>query len=501
MPRFNDSNLTGTSFNIPYFNAISANKDMTLSPTFFSNESLLLQTEFREVNKSNNHNLDFSFFSDARSSKRETKSHFFSNSSFQLDMDNFESSNININLQNVSNDTFLKSYKLKSPLIESETLLHSFIEFNSSNDETSFNISSEVYEDLSKGESDRYEYILPSFDFIKNIYSEKNETGFFSIESKGYQKQNDTNINETSLINNLYFNSYSQTTNKGFRNSYVGLIRNVNANVEGSNNDSKKETKLLSALMYEMTFPVIKKMAKYDNIFTPILSMRFSPDKTRNIKDLERRIDTSNVYSIDRLSVDNSIEGGASVTLGSSFKKINKLDKTLLSFDLATTFRDVKDEGIPLTTTMGDTQSDFIGKIDFSPNNILNLSYDFSYDNSLKHSNYDSINAEFNVNNFVTSFEFLEENNLIGSETYIANKSRLNFSKDKSISFATRRNRKTNLTEYYDLMYEYKNDCLVAAIQYKKEFYNDRDLKPEEQLFFSISIIPFSETKGPNLSK
>ena len=502
MPRINDSNLTGTSFNIPYFNAISANKDMTLSPTFFSNESLLLQTEYREVNKSNNHNLDFSFFSDSsKSSKRETKSHFFTNSSFQLDMDNFESSNININLQNVSNDTFLKTYKLKSPLIESETLLHSFIEFNGSNDETSFNISSEVYEDLSKSKSDRYEYILPNFDFTKNVYSEKNETGFFSIESKGYQKQNDTNIKETSLINNLYFNSYSQTTNKGFRNSYVGLIRNVNANVEGSNNESKKETKLLSALMYEMTFPVIKKMAKYDNIFTPILSMRFSPDKTRNIKDLERRINTSNVYSIDRLGVDNSVEGGASVTLGSNFKKVNKLDKTLLSFDLATTFRDVKDEDMPLTTTMGDTQSDFIGKIDFSPNNILNLSYDFSYDNNLKHSNYDSINAEFSVNNFVTNFEFLEENNLIGSETYIANTSKLNFSKDKSISFATRRNRKTNLTEYYDLMYEYKNDCLVAAIQYKKEFYNDRDLKPEEQLFFSITIIPFSETKGPNLSK
>ena len=293
----------------------------------------------------------------------------------------------------------------------------------------------------------------------------------------------------------------SHHTDKGFRNNYVGLIKNVNANVEGSNNESKKETKLLSSLMYEMTFPVIKKMEKYDNIFTPILSMRFSPNKTRNIKDLERRINTSNVYSIDRLGVDNSVEGGASVTLGSNFKKVNKLDKTLLSFDLATTFRDVKDEGIPLTTTMGDTQSDFIGKIDFNPNNILNLSYDFSYDNNLKYSNYDSINAEFNVNNFVTNFEFLEENNLIGSETYIANKSRLNFGKDKSISFATRRNRKTNLTEYYDLMYEYKNDCLVAAIQYKKEFYNDRDLKPEEQLFFSITIIPFSETKGPNLSK
>ena len=502
IPRFNESNLTGTSFNIPYFNAISANKDMTISPTFFSNESVLLQTEYREVNKANKSNLDFSFFSDSsKSSNRETKSHFFSSSSFQLDMDNFDSSKIDINLQSASNDTYLKNYKIKSPLIESETLLHSFIRFNGSNDETSFNITSEVYEDLSKKRSDRYEYILPNFDFIKNIYPEKNDSGYFSIESKGFKKQNETNINETSLINNLYFNSYFQTTNKGFRNSYVGLIRNVNIDKENSNNNSQKETKLLSALMYEMTFPVIKKMDKYDNIFTPILSMRVSPNKTRNIRDFDRKINIDNVYSIDRLGVDNSIEGGASVTLGSSFKKIDKSDKTLLSFDLATTFKDVKDEDLPLTTTMGDKHSDFIGKINFTPNNILNLSYDFSYDNNLKHSNFDSLKAEFSVNNFVTNFEFLEENNLIGSASYLANKSKLNFSKDKSISFGTRRNRKTNLTEYYDLIYEYKNDCLVAAIQYKKEFYNDVGLKPEEQLFFSITIVPFSETKGPNLNK
>ena len=29
------------------------------------------------------------------------------------------------------------------------------------------------------------------------------------------------------------------------------------------------------------------------------------------------------------------------------------------------------------------------------------------------------------------------------------------------------KNRKINLTEYYDLVYEYKNDCLKAGIKYK----------------------------------
>ena len=48
--------------------------------------------------------------------------------------------------------------------------------------------------------------------------------------------------------------------------------------------------------------------------------------------------------------------------------------------------------------------------------------------------------------------------------------------KQNFISFRTRKNREIDLTEYYDLIYEYKNDCLVAGIKYNKTYYNDRDL-------------------------
>ena len=67
------------------------------------------------------------------------------------------------------------------------------------------------------------------------------------------------------------------------------------------------------------------------------------------------------------------------------------------------------------------------------------------------------------------------------------------------ISFNTRRNRKINLTEYYDLVYEYKNDCLKASVEYKKTFYDDVDLDPDENIFFSITIIPFGSLNTPNL--
>ena len=41
----------------------------------------------------------------------------------------------------------------------------------------------------------------------------------------------------------------------------------------------------------------------------------------------------------------------------------------------------------------------------------------------------------------------------------------------------------------------------MAAIEYNKDYYSDRDLKPEENVFFKLTIIPFGETKSPNLIK
>jgi len=42
------------------------------------------------------------------------------------------------------------------------------------------------------------------------------------------------------------------------------------------------------------------------------------------------------------------------------------------------------------------------------------------------------------------------------------------------------------------LVYEYKNDCLTAAIKYNKTFYEDKDLKPTENLFFTITLFPLT---------
>ena len=59
-------------------------------------------------------------------------------------------------------------------------------------------------------------------------------------------------------------------------------------------------------------------------------------------------------------------------------------------------------------------------------------------------------------------------------------------------SFETRQNREMDLAEYYNLIYEYKNDCLIAGVKYNKTYYEDGDLKPTENIMFTISLFPLT---------
>ena len=63
---------------------------------------------------------------------------------------------------------------------------------------------------------------------------------------------------------------------------------------------------------------------------------------------------------------------------------------------------------------------------------------------------------------------------------------------NEKLSIKGKRNLISNSAEYYDLSYQYKNDCLTAALKFNKSFYQDNDLRPTEDLFFSITLIPLT---------
>ena len=75
---------------------------------------------------------------------------FFSKSTYISETKYFDFTEINFELQSTSNDNYLKTYDLNSPIINSQNTLSSKLSFEGSNEDLDFNISTEIYEDLSK---------------------------------------------------------------------------------------------------------------------------------------------------------------------------------------------------------------------------------------------------------------------------------------------------------------------------------------------------------------
>ena len=120
---------------------------------------------------------------------------------------------------------------------------------------------------------------------------------------------------------------------------------------------------------------------------------------------------------------------------------------------MASVFRNEANDDLPIKSSIGRKTSDLVGNFKIIPNEHINFDYNFSIDNNLDRSNYDSIKTNFSLNNFATSFEYLEENNFIGNESYITNETSYSFSDQKKLKFSTRKNKKTDLTEFYNLIY------------------------------------------------
>ena len=148
--------------------------------------------------------LDFSVMNE---SGLANKSHFFSNSFRKLNFSNFDDSELSLKIEQTSNDTYLKAYKIESPIIKDTSLLESSLSVSAYRDDLSFDASFQVYEDLTKENSDRYEYIFPSYSLFKQLDNKTNINGNFLFNSSGYLKNYDTNIYDKVLINDLIFNS------------------------------------------------------------------------------------------------------------------------------------------------------------------------------------------------------------------------------------------------------------------------------------------------------
>ena len=111
--------------------------------------------------------------------------------------------NLNISFQDVSNDKYLKLYKIKSNLVDYNIdTLESSINFSHQNDDMFLGIDAIVYETMKENYEDKYEYIFPEITLDKNLFNDE-KFGSLELLSNLKVRSYDTNKFENFFANDF----------------------------------------------------------------------------------------------------------------------------------------------------------------------------------------------------------------------------------------------------------------------------------------------------------
>jgi len=516
-PQFNNSKTLGSSLHVPYFKTLGLDKDLTIKPTFFEKltsfekDKYILQSEFRKKSKDSFVIADLGFLRDykpLKDNKTKNVNHLFLDYTKDLNDQDYTDSKIEVQIEKVTNDTYLKVFQNNlqntNVLPDSQTTMNSNIKLYIDKIDQNFTTGIDVYEKLGIKHSDRYQYVLPYYDLSKNLTNilEANTLeGSLNFYSSGSNTLSNTNNLQTKVVNDLNYSSKNFISNLGFKNNYSLYIKNLN--LVGKNDPTYSSSAQIDGMgifKVDTVFPLMRSDKISKQTLTPKISFRINPEnKMDDFSQTSSIIDTNNVFDINRLGISNDFETGKSLTLGLEYK-FDKLEKDnfknqkdkYIEFKLATVVRDQNEKNISKKSTLNRKNSNLFGSINSELFENISLTYDFSLDNDLETLNSNSISSEISLNNFVTSFKFIEQSDEIGTSHILSNTTEYRYDDYNSFKFSTRRNKEISLTEYYDLSYEYKNDCLTAALKFNKTFYSDKDLTPTEDLFVSITLIPLT---------
>ena len=506
-PQLNRSKTLGTSFYLPYYHVISENKDFTFKPQIFDSEIEMFQNEYRQVNKNSSFIADFGITKGYQSSlfgsKRNSIGHFFGKFNIDLNFEDYITSKFNIFLESVTNDTFLKVFQnnfIKTSLKpKSNNSLSSGFEMILDHKNFNFDTGMKAYETLSGKESDRYQYNFPYYNF-SNSFDNNLLNGSFSFSSSGENVLNNTNILKTSIDNSLTYNSTDYFSNLGIKNNFGIHFKNLNTVAKNHlTYKSNLQTQLMSIFEARSEFPLIKDTNNFSETITPTISFRINPGQMKSLK--ARSVNIDNIFSINRLGLSDAYEKGKSITMGINYKKSKNNDKNIsytnlediekyFEVKLAGVLRDVEEDKISSSSTLNRRASNLFGSITNNMSDKIQLKYNFAIDNDLTTFEKNEVDLKFSINNLISTFTFSERNGEMGDSNSISNSTLFKFDDNNYFTFETRRNRKISLTEYYDLIYEYKNDCLTAGVKYRKTYYSDRDAKPTEDLLLTLTLFP-----------
>ncbi len=490
VPSTGGSTFLGTTLTTPYYYAISPNKDLTISPTITTEERVLMAGTYREL--SNNSALNFGG-SLTHDSNDDIRGHIKGTAKFDID----EKWRWGFDLNRSTDDTYLRRYGFPSPrFLTTKTYAEGFSRRNYFAAEA-YSFQGTAIED-DPGQSP---LVLPLITYNRqSAIGRLGSSTTFNANSIVMTRKDGNDTRRISadigwhlpLIGKRGDITKFSFTTRGDLYHVSNLSLNDNLNKY-----SGFSGRIRPQLKANWRLPLARQHGMVSQTLEPIASAIISPyggnsPKIPNDDSVNLEFDDTNLFSDNVFTGYDRIEGGARIKYGLKWGLVG-LGGGHTTIFVGQRYRPKDDDTYALGSGLEGHLSDFVGRVSVSPGIHLNLMYRTRIDKD----NFSFKRNELEIGTgppalrIATNYIFFDAQNdadFPGREE-ISGSISTKLNRFWRSSFASRydlvgngdfRNLNLNLT--------YDCECFTLSTTINRQFYKDRDLKPNDSILFRLTF-------------
>jgi len=499
-PRFGSDTELGFTLETPFFIELAENRDLTVAPTFISKGEVLLDLEYRELQSFGLTEIGGAVTRTDEAGKRgqpqrgkEVRGHVEANGRYSLN----ERHQAGFDIAWASDNTFLDRYDLgDDDVLENRVFLDRF------DGRDFFSLNGYAFQSLREGDDqDEIPLALP----LAEGHMVRDGAPL------GGQWRFDANI--LALTRDEGLNTQRLSGEAAWELPLVGPIGDLirlraglrgdlyrtdgDPRTRGGAGDTDLEARVVPSLHGRWSWPLVAETGRWQHLLAPTatatwIGRNVNDDGIPNEDSLVFEFDETNLFERSRFTGLDRVESGGKVAYGLRFQSQGPGARRIAGV-LGQSLRRGGDELFPDGSGLEDSLSDVVGRIDFRPGPLLDVTYRFRVDKDDLSFRRNDLRVGFGPERLRFDIQLLElsedlvDEELREREELVAGV-RLQALDSLAVGFQTRRDLSEEAPVANSVGLVYTNPCLVIVAGLERSFTAKGELEDETRIAFRVSF-------------
>ena len=505
-PSFGSSDTLGATFQIPYFWDIGPDEDLTFEPIFTSKQGVVIAGEYRRLLEDGR--IEFrgsGTFADrtekdGTTSENEPRGHIDAEGRFDIN----EIWRWGFDANRASDDTYLRLYNLGGGrTLTSRAFVEGFRGRNY------IAVNNYLFQGLRSGDdNDKAPIIFPMLDY--NFISEPDKNGAtYNLDAnvlvlnriEGRRSRRAAvraawELPHTSPIGDVYKLTASLQGSAYWVEGFNPEFENEVA-PQGTGEGDFITGHIFPQLALQWSYPWVNDNADFSQVFEPVAQVVAAPDfdvpdEVPNEDSQEFEFDDTNLFALNRFAGFDRVDPGSRVDYGLRWSALSPTLGQSNAF-FGQSYRLEEEQDFGANSGLEDNFSDIVGRVQFNPLEYFDLLYRVRLDKDDLTPRRNELDATFGPPALRFSLNYLDLSDESDQGEFKSREElRINLHSRLSEYWSAFASHQRDLEGDQSLSTKagitYQDECCFIEAVATRSFFNDRDIEPEDSIFFRVIL-------------